>query len=167
MGLMALKRFLLPTLPYSIKASQVTGNSALCSTIYSGNNKYIIKGLHCWYFLWEYTCNGRFPLQIASTQIAKFMGPTWGPPGSCRPQMGPMLAPWTLLSGCNAENACMPWRLDQTHNHTVESETEILLPATREQCWVTLILTHTDTKQWIRWSCHCNWWDKSNYRANL
>ena len=35
-------------------------------------------------------------------QIAKFMGPTWRPPGSCRPQMGPMLAPWTLLSGtCN------------------------------------------------------------------
>ena len=33
------------------------------------------------------------------TQIAKFMGPTWGPPGSCRPQMGPILAPWTLLSG--------------------------------------------------------------------
>ena len=27
------------------------------------------------------------------------MGPTWGPHGSCRPQMGPMLAPWTLLSG--------------------------------------------------------------------
>ena len=25
------------------------------------------------------------------------MGPTWGPPGSCRPQMGPMLAPWTWL----------------------------------------------------------------------
>ena len=34
-----------------------------------------------------------------ATQIAKFMGPTWGPPGFCRPQMGPMLAPWTLLSG--------------------------------------------------------------------
>ena len=27
------------------------------------------------------------------------MGPTWGPSGSCRPQMGPMLAPWTLPSG--------------------------------------------------------------------
>ena len=27
------------------------------------------------------------------------MGPTWGPPGSCRPKMGPMLAPWILLSG--------------------------------------------------------------------
>ena len=34
-----------------------------------------------------------------STQIAKLMGPTWGPPGSCQPQMGPMLAPSTLLSG--------------------------------------------------------------------
>ena len=32
-------------------------------------------------------------------QVARFMGPTWGPPGSCRSQMGPMLAPWTLLSG--------------------------------------------------------------------
>ena len=31
-------------------------------------------------------------------QIAMFMGSTWGPPGSCRLQMGPMLAPWTLLS---------------------------------------------------------------------
>ena len=31
--------------------------------------------------------------------IARFMGPTWGPSGPCRSQMGPMLAPWTLLSG--------------------------------------------------------------------
>ena len=34
-----------------------------------------------------------------STQIARFMGPTWGPPGDDRTQVGPMLAPWTLLSG--------------------------------------------------------------------
>ena len=34
-----------------------------------------------------------------TTPITRFMGPTWGPPGSCRPQMGPMLAPWSLLSG--------------------------------------------------------------------
>ena len=39
------------------------------------------------------------PQGPGSTQIAKFVGRTWGPPGSCRPQMGPMLAPWTLLSG--------------------------------------------------------------------
>ena len=33
------------------------------------------------------------------TQIARIMGPTWGLPGSCWPQVGPMHAPWTLLSG--------------------------------------------------------------------
>ena len=39
-------------------------------------------------------------LQLLLTSlIAKFMGPTWGPHGSCRPQMDPMLAPWTFLSG--------------------------------------------------------------------
>ena len=35
----------------------------------------------------------------ATTQIARFMGLTWGPPGDDRTQVGPMLAPWTLLSG--------------------------------------------------------------------
>ena len=30
--------------------------------------------------------------------IARFMGPTWGPSGADRSEMGPMLAPWTLLS---------------------------------------------------------------------
>ena len=33
-----------------------------------------------------------------STQTARFMCPTWGPPGSCRPKVGPMLAPRALLS---------------------------------------------------------------------
>ena len=36
---------------------------------------------------------------LGITQITKFMGPTWGPPRSCRSLMGPMLAPWTLPSG--------------------------------------------------------------------
>ena len=31
------------------------------------------------------------------TLIAKFMGPTWGPSGADRTQVGPMSAPWTLL----------------------------------------------------------------------
>ena len=31
------------------------------------------------------------------------MGSTWGPPGSGRPQMGPILAPWTLLFGMSFE----------------------------------------------------------------
>ena len=32
-------------------------------------------------------------------RIAKLMGPTWGPPGSCRPQMDTTLTPRTLISG--------------------------------------------------------------------
>ena len=32
----------------------------------------------------------RVIIDLATSQRAKFMGPTWGPPGSCRPQMGPM-----------------------------------------------------------------------------
>ena len=31
--------------------------------------------------------------------IPRFMGPTWGPSGTDRTQLGPMLAPWILLSG--------------------------------------------------------------------
>ena len=46
-------------------------------------------------FLFNQLCGDLFP----TSQIAKFMGPTWGPPGSCRPQMGPMLTQWTLVSG--------------------------------------------------------------------
>ena len=33
------------------------------------------------------------------TLRARFVGPTWGPSGADRTQVGPMLAPWTLLSG--------------------------------------------------------------------
>ena len=34
-----------------------------------------------------------------TTLITRFMGQTWGPSGADRTQVGPMLAPWTLLSG--------------------------------------------------------------------
>ena len=34
-----------------------------------------------------------------STLLAKFMGPRWVPYGADRTQVGPMLAPWNLLSG--------------------------------------------------------------------
>ena len=48
---------------------------------------------------YKYTGTNLINRFIEVTQMTTFMGPTWGPPGSCRPQMGPMLAPWTLLSG--------------------------------------------------------------------
>ena len=38
-------------------------------------------------------------MNFMATLIARFMRPTWGPSGADRTQVGPMLAPWTLLSG--------------------------------------------------------------------
>ena len=38
-----------------------------------------------------------YPVQ--PTLITRFMGPTWGPPGADKTQLGPMLAPWISLSG--------------------------------------------------------------------
>ena len=43
--------------------------------------------------------NIHMPHDVYPFLIAKFMGPTWGPSGANRTQVGPMLAPWTLLSG--------------------------------------------------------------------
>ena len=51
------------------------------------------------HLLWANELDSLVNLSANGTQIARFTGPTWGPPGSYRPQMGPMLAPWTLLSG--------------------------------------------------------------------
>ena len=36
---------------------------------------------------------------LVPSLIARFMAPTWGPSGADSTQVGPMLAPWTLLSG--------------------------------------------------------------------
>ena len=56
-----------------------------------------------WWFKWAATVmaplsNGR-QTRHSCTQIARFMGPTWGPSGADRTQVGPVLTPWTLLSG--------------------------------------------------------------------
>ena len=55
--------------------------------------------------------------RAASTSLrARFMGPTWGPSGADRTQVGPMLAPWTLLSGMIP--ACMTWLRFQNSAYT-------------------------------------------------
>ena len=74
------------------------------------HHKHIIQSIHihylsgivnCQYCIVQSCMTAMVIISIASKGIpdSKFMGPTWGPPGSCRPQMGPMLAPWILLSG--------------------------------------------------------------------
>ena len=52
------------------------------------------------------------------SQRARFMGSTWGPPGSCRPQMDPMLAPWILLSGVSSyQHSPTPTKCILNHCH--------------------------------------------------
>ena len=47
-----------------------------------------------------YICQGYFTGTGTTTSlIARFMGPIWAPSGADRTQVGPMLAPWSLLSG--------------------------------------------------------------------
>ena len=50
----------------------------------------------------HYSCLPLQPIHYSlyfTTVIARFMGQTWGPSGADRSQVGPILAPWTLLSG--------------------------------------------------------------------
>ena len=54
---------------------------------------------YLWPLSWTALASNLLHNVTKATQIARVMGPTWGSPGSCRPQMGPILAPWTLLSG--------------------------------------------------------------------
>ena len=43
------------------------------------------------------------------TLIARLMGPTWGPSGADRTHVGPMWAPWTLLSWCTLLAVLLYW----------------------------------------------------------
>ena len=96
--------------------------------------KYLLcENAKVWQFLLGYP-SFHIHEALNSTQIAKFMGPTWGPPGSCRPQMGPMMAPWTLLSRhraflrrgnepppCHNRNGYWHWLCLNNHNRYLHS----------------------------------------------
>ena len=53
-----------------------------------------------WYTAWQTSlANDEYLSDLISFPDSKVHGPTWGPSGADRTQVGPMLAPWTLLSG--------------------------------------------------------------------
>ena len=72
-----------------------------------------------------------YRLLFTHSPDSKFMGPTWGPPGAERTQVGPMLAPWTLLSGsfpscqwflsmwCHCNMKCIHWlwQMETVYTH--------------------------------------------------
>ena len=95
-----------------------------------------IRGIHCSIMMpygIKYLCNitsNSCSGHVASPQrssigtlvssktslITRLMGPTWGPSGADRTQVGPLLAPWTLLSGIVC---CSVWyfQCDLRFNH--------------------------------------------------
>ena len=52
---------------------------------------------------------------ICITLIARFMGPTWGPSGADRTEMGLMLSPWTFLP----ENCYINCRSNKLTKHLI------------------------------------------------
>ena len=100
-----------------------------------------------------------------TTKIAKFMRPTWGPSGSCQPQMGPMLAPWTLLSGyaiaatnCStsycAVATCLDWMWCIACLHIVW-KLEISIPCHPSLQPVVELLLHEYHMALVEWLTFC------------
>ena len=84
---------------------------------------------------------------------ARFMGPTSGPSWADRTHVGPMLAPWTLLSGCNTE--CMYRR-----SHFIPSDSEAYRSRS-ERTLNYILLVDTIELVWVSFgkrSCHLRSW---------
>ena len=82
--------------------------------------------------------------------ISKFMGPTWGPSGADRPHVGPMLAPWTSLSGVILYTK---WQNDKTTTHRNFVRFEFKLGV--GVCFLSLLLCPCTV--WLSGSCSmCN-----------
>ena len=97
------------TTVWNIKALTMSNKSTSCSIYYSKFPHFLTK---IWLTHWPLVMlivsrvmtgsdNGLVPggtkplpepmlTSLIISLIARFMGPTWGPPGSCRPQVGPM-----------------------------------------------------------------------------
>ena len=71
-----------------------------CLESFTGNSITLLTYRNYWQRLrllaWNLTSTS---VVFLTPLIARFMGPTWDPSGANRTQVGPMLAPWTFLSG--------------------------------------------------------------------
>ena len=74
------------------KKGRGSGKDMYTISIYQINGTFFTKtviNVAHWNDCMERVCQERAGDIIIDTQIARFTGPTWGPSGSCRPQMGP------------------------------------------------------------------------------
>ena len=87
--------------------------------------------------------------------IARFMGPTWGPSGADRTQVGPMLAPWTSLSGGLA--LTIAWY----NNNHVHYSGDILYLWAMDQNELWRVMLYQYKMAYLQYGCRCVWCDAS------
>ena len=85
------------TVQFAIVVLPLTTRSALsfASYLVYSMSQYILPTLWVLFYRLLHSCQ----YFLMHCLIASFMGPTWVPSGADRTQVGPMLPPWTLLSG--------------------------------------------------------------------
>ena len=138
-------------------------------------------------WLWNYTARTQPAAHRNASQIARFMGPTWGPPRSCRPQMGPVLAPWTLLSGvllpekkvwsrisCNllaasrTQSSSPPWSFSRIHSVSKSQLTADISDENKHpniytvpllKPYITILQCYSLVALDILKRIHCDWYD--------
>ena len=97
--------------PCNIPHALSTSNPVIIKVWFLSDN---LAGL-IWISLFWWLITKRHGCQTYREKLmARFMGPTWGPSGATRTQVGPILAPWTLLSGLTV---FLPWRLWEFLSH--------------------------------------------------
>ena len=96
--------------------------------------------MHKGFFHTTRSHNGSF-----TTQRAAFMGPTWGPPGSCRPQVGPMFAPINFAIRVLIESLPGPTYFMVWANVVPVSST-----------WVATVHISREPKNTRIWRCQCH-----------
>ena len=94
----ALKQLTFPLLPFWISRTPCGWNRIIniqdrAYCICLRRDIYVLFSRRVFFTRYHTSANSITPL------VTRFMGPTWGPSGADRTQVGPMLAPWTLLSG--------------------------------------------------------------------
>ena len=142
---------------------------------------YINLHLHCnvaFVFLQFYTNKTRFnlsawllapgylqpsrwsgPLSFSiHTLTARFMGPAWGPSGADRTQVGPMLAPWTLLSGYHSTSSAFQCSICvQTILHWSNKYIQLISMIVADDLLSVLAPGHLQPSYWpVPFSIHIN-----------
>ena len=105
--------------------------------------------------------------QMETSLIARFMGSIWGPSGVERTQVGPLLAPWTLLSGLFRVTGplCGEFTVpgEFPSQRPVTQSFDVFFINVRTNVWI----NHRDAGDLRRYRTHYNVTAMGTYKPNL